>query len=249
MATPRPSVVAHLEAVRKTYGVESPRIALDGIDLSVVEGEFIAAIGPAGCGTSTLLKVLGGLETTIEGRAYLGETEITRMDESDIAPLRRRNVGFVWPLDLVPTLDVLSNIRLPFTRSGQPMRPSEDDRVRDLIASFGLQEHRFRFPHELSGCHERRVAIARALAPVPRLVLADDPTGDLDARSGEEVVALLRASAREYGHAIVMSTHDPSAASQADRVVFLAHGVIVDERCGLGPEDIRREVRFLEGAA
>ncbi|MBF4619466.1 ATP-binding cassette domain-containing protein [Clavibacter sp. VKM Ac-2873] len=240
MVITSPSVVAHIVAVRKTYGDASPSTALDGVSLSIVDGELTAVIGPTGAGKSTLLKVVGGLDTAIEGHAYLGDVDITGMREDDIGPLRRRDVSFVWPLDLVPTLDVISNVRLPFLRSGRPMRPEDDDRVRELVASFGLQEQRFRFPHELTCGQERRAAIARALASSPRLVLADEPTDDLDACVGAEVVALLRASTRQYGQSILMGTHDPYAASQADRVIFLSGGVIVGDRRRLDVDDITR---------
>ncbi|MBF4625822.1 ABC transporter ATP-binding protein [Clavibacter sp. VKM Ac-2872] len=242
------SVVAHLDAVRKTYGDDHSPPVLGGISLSAVAGELTAILGPSASGKSTLLKVLGGLDTAIQGHAYLGGVEITGMDEEEVGPLRLRDVGFVWPLDLIPTLDVISNLRLPLAWGGQLTQMARNVRADDLIASFGLQEHRLLYPHQLSAGEERRVSIARALASDPRLVLVDDPTDGLDACSTGEVLALLRASTREFGPSIFMGTRDVFAASQADRVLFLQDGVVVRDERGLPVEEVTRAMLEIEEA-
>ncbi|SMH49837.1 putative ABC transport system ATP-binding protein [Rathayibacter oskolensis] len=244
------TVVARVENVRKLYGSTPPVVALDGVTLSIERGEFTAVMGPSGSGKSTLMHVLAGLDTATEGRVFLGDVEITAMGDAELTLLRRRGVGFVFQaFNLVPTLDVRGNIRLPFELDGRAITAEEEEWIARLIVSLGLRERLTHRPYELSGGQQQRVAIARALATRPQLIFADEPTGNLDSRTGREVLALLRTSTREYGQSIAMVTHDPIAAAYADRIVFLRDGVVVDDRRGMSAEEISRTMLEMEGAA
>ncbi|PPF11228.1 MULTISPECIES: ABC transporter ATP-binding protein [unclassified Rathayibacter] len=244
------SVVARVEGVRKLYGSTPPVVALDDVTLSIERGEFTAVMGPSGSGKSTLMHVLAGLDTASSGRVFLGDAEITSMSDAELTVLRRRSVGFVFQaFNLVPTLDVRGNIRLPFELDGRSVTGDEEQWIARLIESLGLRERLTHRPHELSGGQQQRVAIARALATRPQLIFADEPTGNLDSRTGREVLSLLRASTREYGQSIAMVTHDPIAAAYADRIVFLRDGAVVDDRRGMSAEEISRAMLTMEGAA
>jgi len=182
---------------------------------------------------------MAGLDSVSNGRVWLGETEITSLADDALTILRRRRVGFVFQsFNLVPTLDVEGNIVLPFELDGR--RPSADERawIDQLVTSLGLGARLRHRPHELSGGQQQRVAIARALATRPDLVFADEPTGNLDSRSSREVLALLATASREYGQSIAMVTHDPIAASYADRIVFLADGAVVRDLGRSSAEEI-----------
>ncbi|MCJ1688712.1 ABC transporter ATP-binding protein [Rathayibacter sp. VKM Ac-2927] len=244
------SVVARVEDVRKLYGSTPPVVALDDVTLSIERGEFTAVMGPSGSGKSTLMHVLAGLDTASAGRVFLGDVEITAMGDAELTVLRRRSVGFVFQaFNLVPTLDVRGNIRLPFELDGRRVTAEEEEWIARLIESLGLRERLTHRPHELSGGQQQRVAIARALATRPQLIFADEPTGNLDSRTGREVLSLLRASTREYGQSIAMVTHDPIAAAFADRIVFLRDGAVVDDRRGMSAEEISRAMLSMEGAS
>ncbi|MCJ1681588.1 ABC transporter ATP-binding protein [Rathayibacter sp. VKM Ac-2928] len=244
------SVVARVEGVRKLYGSTTPVVALDDVTLSIERGEFTAVMGPSGSGKSTLMHVLAGLDTASAGRVFLGDVEITAMGDAELTVLRRRSVGFVFQaFNLVPTLDVRGNIRLPFELDGRRVTAEEEEWIARLIESLGLRERLTHRPHELSGGQQQRVAIARALATRPQLIFADEPTGNLDSRTGREVLSLLRASTREYGQSIAMVTHDPIAAAFADRIVFLRDGAVVDDRRGMSAEEISRAMLSMEGAS
>jgi putative ABC transport system ATP-binding protein len=223
---------AQVQNVSKVYGSESNRIeALSNVTIGIDRGQFTAIMGPSGSGKSTLMHVLAGLDTVSSGRVWLGDTDITELDDTALTLLRRRRVGFVFQsYNLVPTLDVESNILLPFELDGR--RPNEDERawIFRLVHSLGLASRLRHRPHELSGGQQQRVAIARALATRPDLVLADEPTGNLDSRTGREVLALLAAASADYGQTIAMVTHDPIAASYADRILFLADGALTADR-------------------
>ncbi|AND15380.1 ABC transporter ATP-binding protein [Rathayibacter tritici] len=244
------SVVARVEGVRKLYGSTPPVVALDDVTLSIQRGEFTAVMGPSGSGKSTLMHVLAGLDTASSGRVVLGDAEITSMSDAELTVLRRRSVGFVFQaFNLVPTLDVRGNIRLPFELDGRAVTGAEEEWMNRLIESLGLRERLRHRPHELSGGQQQRVAIARALATRPQLIFADEPTGNLDSRTGREVLTLLRASTREYGQSIAMVTHDPIAAAYADRIVFLRDGAVVDDRRGMSAEEVSIAMLTMEGAA
>ena len=238
--TARGLFAARVESVSKLYGTGENRIeALGDVSLGIERGRFTAIMGPSGSGKSTLMHVLAGLDTATAGRVWLGETEITGLDDTALTLLRRRRVGFVFQsYNLVPTLDVEGNILLPFELDGR--KPNEDERawIYRLVTSLGLTDRLRHRPHELSGGQQQRVAIARALGTRPDLLLADEPTGNLDSRTGREVLALLAAASTDYGQSIAMVTHDPIAASFADRILFLADGRVVADRERSSAEDI-----------
>ena len=244
-------LVARVSHLTKSYGSASNTVtALDDVSIGIRSGEFTAIMGPSGSGKSTLMHIMAGLDTATSGTAWLGDTEITGLADSDLTILRRRRVGFVFQsFNLVPTLDVRGNILLPFELDGR--RPTRDESawIGRLIDSLGLGDRLKHRPHELSGGQQQRVAIARALGTRPDLVFADEPTGNLDSRTGREVLALLGAASVEYGQSIAMVTHDPIAASYADRILFLADGRVVDDRARSTAEEISRFMLSMETAA
>ncbi|MET0853809.1 MAG: ABC transporter ATP-binding protein [Microterricola sp.] len=239
--------VAHLS---KRYGTGQGTVtALDDISIGIRRGEFTAIMGPSGSGKSTLMHIMAGLDSASSGQVWLGDTEISGMADSQLTVLRRRRVGFVFQsFNLVPTLDVMANIMLPFELDGRNPTAKEQAWVDHLIASLGLLNRLSHRPHELSGGQQQRVAIARALGTRPDLVFADEPTGALDSRTGREVLALLATAAREYEQSIAMVTHDPIAASHADRILFLADGRVVDDRPRSSAEEISRIMLGMEAA-
>jgi len=202
--------------------------ALAGVDLTVEKGEFVAIMGPSGSGKSTLLHLLGGLDQPSDGEVTLAGKRLSLMSDNQVTLVRRHNVGFIFQFyNLLPTLTAEENIALPLLIDGKSAQTYQAklDRLLDLV---GLAERRRHKPDQLSGGQQQRVAIARAFVTDPAIVLADEPTGNLDSKSGEEVLSLLRQSCDELGQTIVMVTHDPKAASYADRVVFLKDGRIAD---------------------
>jgi len=244
------TLVARVEGLGKTYGSADNRIAaLRDVTLGINRGEFTAIMGPSGSGKSTLMHIMAGLDSVSSGRVWLGETEITSLADDALTILRRRRVGFVFQsFNLVPTLDVEGNIVLPFELDGR--RPTADERawIDQLITSLGLAARLRHRPHELSGGQQQRVAIARALATRPDLVFADEPTGNLDSRTSREVLTLLATASREYGQSIAMVTHDPIAASYADRILFLADGAVVRDLAKSSAEEISSLMLAMERA-
>ena len=251
MNIPTDDLVARVENLGKSYGSADNRVAaLRDVTLGIRRGEFTAIMGPSGSGKSTLMHIMAGLDAVSAGRVWLGETEITDLADDALTILRRRRVGFVFQsFNLVPTLDIAGNIELPFELDGR--RPTTDERawIDQLIESLGLGARLRHRPHELSGGQQQRVAIARALATRPDLVFADEPTGILDSRTSREVLTLLATASREYGQSIAMVTHDPIAASYADRIVFLADGVVVRDLAKSTPEEISALMLGMERAA
>ena len=237
-STERPA--ARVEDLTKTYGAGEGAVrALDGVGLAVRRGEFSAIVGPSRSGKSTLMHIMAGLDAATTGRAWIGDTEITGLSDLDLTVLRRRRVGFVFQsFNLVPTLDALGNILLPFELDGRRPSATENARIEALVETLEIGSRLRHRPHELSGGQQQRVAIARALAAAPDLVFADEPTGSLDSRSGREVLALLQAACRDHGQSIAMVTHDPVAASHADRVVFLGDGRIVADEPRLSAREL-----------
>ena len=224
-------LAARVVDLTKTYGTGTSAVtALDRVSVGLRRAQFTAIIGASGSGKSTLMHIMAGLDTPTEGRAWLGDRELTALNDRELTRARRRAAGFVFQsFNLVPVLDVRANILLPFDLDGR--RPTAKDQawIERLIDTLGLRgrtEHR---PHELSGGQQQRVAIARALASRPEVIFADEPTGNLDSRSGREVLALLGEASREHGQSIAMVTHDPVAASHADRILMLADGRIVHD--------------------
>jgi putative ABC transport system ATP-binding protein len=250
-SSPAAELVARVENLTKSYGNGASRVdALSGISIAIRRGEFTAIMGPSGSGKSTLMHVMAGLDSPTTGRAWLGETEITTLPDSALTLLRRRRVGFVFQaFNLVPTLNVADNIQLPFALDRRKPDPSERVWIDDLIDSLGLGNRLQHRPHELSGGQQQRVAIARALATRPDLVFADEPTGNLDSRTGREVLSLLAAAGHQYGQSIAMVTHDPIAASYADRIVFLADGTVVEDLPRSSAEEISRYMLGMERAS
>ena len=221
--------------------------ALKDVDFTVKEGEFVAIMGPSGSGKSTLLHLLGGLDGPSDGEVTLAGKSLSKLSDREVTLIRRRNVGFVFQFfNLLPTLSAEENIALPLLIDGQNTNKHQEkiDRLLDLV---GLSDRRDHKPDQLSGGQQQRVAIARAFVTDPAIVLADEPTGNLDSKTGEEILILLRRSCDELGQTIVVVTHDAKAASFADRVVFLMDGRIADHlnMTGDQAEDIRQIQRHL----
>ncbi|MFJ6651311.1 ABC transporter ATP-binding protein [Microbacterium sp. NPDC091313] len=244
-------LAARVQHLEKTYGSgENAVRALDGVSVGIRRGEFTAIMGPSGSGKSTLMHVMAGLDAPTAGRAWIGDTEITGLGDLELTILRRRRVGFVFQaFNLVPTLDAIGNILLPFDLDGRRPSALERARIDELVEALGLAERLRHRPHELSGGQQQRVAIARALATGPDLVFADEPTGNLDSRSGREVLRLLADASRRHGQSIAMVTHDPVAASHADRVLFLGDGRMVADKPRQTPAQISAYMLEAEGVA
>ena len=221
----------------KTYGSGDTAVrALDGVTVAFAAGEFTAIMGPSGSGKSTLMHCLAGLDTPASGSVRIGGTEISGLGDRALTLLRRRRVGFVFQsFNLLPTLTAEQNIRLPLELAGRKPDPEWWDAV---IASLGLADRLRHRPSQLSGGQQQRVACARALITRPDVVFADEPTGNLDSKSGAEVLGFLRESVRELGQTVVMVTHDPVAASYAGRVLFLADGRVSGEMSAPTPQSV-----------
>jgi putative ABC transport system ATP-binding protein len=244
-------LAARVQNLSRTFGSGASAVrALDGVSVGIRRGQFTAIMGPSGSGKSTLMHVMAGLDAATGGRAWIGDTEITGLGDLELTLLRRRRVGFVFQgFNLVPTLDARANISLPFDLDGRRPSAPEQARIDGLVETLGLTSRLGHRPHELSGGQQQRVAIARALATAPDLVFADEPTGNLDSRSGRDVLGLLAAASREHGQSIAMVTHDPVAASYADRVLFLGDGRIVADKPRQTPEQISSYMLAAEVAA
>ena len=212
----------------KIYGKDDSEVrALDGVTVAFEAGRFTAIMGPSGSGKSTLMHCLAGLDSLTSGGVYVGNTYLATLNDKQLTELRRTEVGFIFQAyNLVPTLTAIENITLPLLLGGSKGDQQWIDRVIDTVGLRDRLKHR---PSELSGGQQQRVAVARALASRPTIIFADEPTGNLDSRTGAEILEFMRLAVRELGQTIVMVTHDPVAASYADRVVFLADGKIVDE--------------------
>jgi putative ABC transport system ATP-binding protein len=232
MASAMPSAptaaAARAGELRKVYGEGDAAVeALRGVTIEFARGEFTAIMGPSGSGKSTLLHCLAGLDSPTSGSVWVGDVDLTSLNEKQLTLLRRDKVGFVFQaFNLVPTLTAAENITLPLDIAGRDVDRAWYDQVVDTIGLRDRLPHR---PSELSGGQQQRVAGARALVSRPDIVFADEPTGNLDSRSGAELLSFLREAVSSYGQTILMVTHDATAASFADRVVFLADGNVVDE--------------------
>ncbi len=219
---------AYTEELTKIYGEgDTQVVALDRVTVAVERGRLTAIMGPSGSGKSTLMHCLAGLDSATSGRVLIGDTDLSRLGDRELTRLRRDRVGFVFQaFNLLPTLTALENITLPMDIAGRRADQEWLDRVIDTI---GLRDRLGHRPSELSGGQQQRVACARALASQPDVIFADEPTGNLDSHSGAQILGFLRSSVDQLGQTVVMVTHDPGAASYADRVLFLADGRIVDE--------------------
>ncbi|MGP3998925.1 ABC transporter ATP-binding protein [Streptomyces sp. 8N706] len=220
-------IAARASALTKAYGSgDTAVLALDAVDVAIGRGRFTAVMGPSGSGKSTLMHCLAGLDTVSAGRVWLGETEITGLNERELTRLRRDRIGFMFQsFNLLPTLSAAENITLPLDIAG---RKPDREWLERVIGTLGLGDRLKHRPAELSGGQQQRVACARALASRPELIFADEPTGNLDSRSGLDVLRFLREAVDELDQTVVMVTHDPGAAAHSDLVLFLADGRIVD---------------------
>jgi putative ABC transport system ATP-binding protein len=221
-------VAARAVDATKVYGKGEAEVrALDGIDVEFATARFTAIMGPSGSGKSTLMHTLAGLDSLTSGSVWIGDTDLGTLNDKKLTRLRRERIGFIFQaFNLIPTLTAAENIALPMKLAGhKPDRAWLDT----VVETVGLRSRLSHRPSELSGGQQQRVAVARALASKPDIIFADEPTGNLDSRSGAEILSFMRQAVREFGQTIVMVTHDPVAASYADRAVFLADGHIVDE--------------------
>jgi putative ABC transport system ATP-binding protein len=240
-----PAPAARAFDLVKTYGHGEAAVrALDGASVAVPRGRFTAVMGPSGSGKSTLVHALAGLDRVDSGRVLLGDTDLTTLSERQRTLLRRERVGFVFQaFNLVPALTARENIALPLTLAGKRPDPAWLDQ---LVGVLGLADRLDHRPSQLSGGQQQRVAVGRALVARPELVFADEPTGNLDSRSGAALLAFLRDATRSFDQTIVMVTHDPVAASYADRVVFLSDGRIVDELADPTAESVLARMAHLD---
>ena len=250
IATPSP-LTHGLPAARtvdavKVYGRgETAVFALDRVTVSFTTGEFTAIMGPSGSGKSTLLHCLAGLDTLSSGHAYVGHADLSTLSDRELTILRRDRIGFVFQnYNLLPTLSAGENLTLPLRLAG---RKPDPEWLEVVIDKLGLRDRLHHHPDELSGGQQQRVAVGRALVTRPQIILADEPTGNLDSRSGADVLSFMRSAVDDMHQTIVMVTHDPIAASYADRIVFLADGQVVDTMDGPTAEKVlERMKRFGE---
>lgn len=222
--------VLRAENLVKTYGKNENEVrALDGVSFSVEKGEFLAIIGPSGSGKSTLLHILGGVDRPTAGKVYMTGSDVYARSEEELAIFRRREVGLIYQFyNLIPVLNVVENITLPVLLDG---RKVNQERLNDLLDVLGLRGWEHHLPNQLSGGQQQRVSIGRALMNTPMVVLADEPTGNLDTKNSQEVVELLKYSNRKYNQTLIVITHDENIALQADRILAIEDGRILrDER-------------------
>ncbi|WP_314173544.1 ABC transporter ATP-binding protein [Streptomyces winkii] len=240
-------LAARVTGAVKVYGSGEAEVrALDGVTLGFTAGRFTAIMGPSGSGKSTLMHCAAGLDTLTSGTAHIGETELGALSDKQLTLLRRERIGFVFQsFNLVPTLTVAENIRLPRDLAGRRADTEWTDALIDVV---GLRDRLHHRPAELSGGQQQRVAVARAFAGEPDVVFADEPTGNLDSRSGEEVLRLLGDAVRQTHRTVVMVTHDPVAAAHADEVVFLADGRLVDRMVSPTAESVLDRLKAFDAA-
>ena len=217
--------ILKVENLTKSYGKGEAKVdAIKNINLSINKGEFVAIVGPSGSGKSTLLHLLGGVDKPTSGKVYINDVDIYNLKEKDLSIFRRRNVGLIYQFyNLIPVLSVKENILLPAELDD---RKIDKDYLDDLLKTLGLKERANHLPNELSGGQQQRTSIGRALINRPSIVLADEPTGNLDSKNSKEVLELLMLSVRKYNQTLIMITHDPSIALQADRVITIEDGTI-----------------------
>ena len=222
------SAAASARNLSKIYGMGDSEVrALDDVTVDFAKGEFTAIMGPSGSGKSTLMHCAAGLDDVTKGQVFIGDRDITSMKEKELTLLRRDHVGFIFQsYNLVPTLNAEENITLPMLLAG---RPGNADWIKTVVDTVGLANRLKHRPSELSGGQQQRVAVARALASQPDIIFADEPTGNLDSSTSAEILSFMQRAVKEFNQTIVMVTHDPHAASFADRVLFLQDGKIVDE--------------------
>ncbi len=222
--------ILKIENLTKVYGSSENEVrALDGVSFSVEKGEFVAIIGPSGSGKSTLLHILGGVDRPSGGKVWMNGQDVYAQNEDQLAIFRRREVGLIYQFyNLIPVLNVVENITLPVLMDS---RKVNEDRLEELLGILGLKDRKGNLPNQLSGGQQQRVSIGRALLNAPSVVLADEPTGNLDSKNSQEIIELLKMSNKKYGQTLIVITHDESIALQADRIITIEDGHIVrDER-------------------
>ena len=222
------SAAARASSATKIYGKGDTLVtALDSVDISFETGKFSAIMGPSGSGKSTLMHCMAGLDNLSSGKVFIGDTDLTELSEKELTLLRRSNIGFIFQsFNLVPTLNALENITLPIDLSGNKVDTEWIDQVTEVVNLSDRLKHK---PNELSGGQQQRVAVSRALASKPNIIFADEPTGNLDSKTGNEILDFMRLATADLNQTIVMVTHDPVAASYSDRVIFLEDGRVVGE--------------------
>lgn len=218
--------VLRTNGLKKYYGAGEKQVhALDGVDLSVAQGEFLAIVGTSGSGKSTLLHMLGGLDRPTEGKVFVDGKDIFSLNDEALTIFRRRKIGFVFQaFNLIPSLNVWENIVLPIGLDG---RKADENFVRDILQTLNMEQKAQSLPNTLSGGQQQRCAIARAIAAKPSIILADEPTGNLDTRNSDEVISLLKLSAKKYGQTLVVITHNEDIAQMADRTIVLEDGKLI----------------------
>ena len=221
------SIILETNQLCKFYGTNENQVkAVNNVNIQIKQGEFVAIIGKSGSGKSTLLHMLGGLDTPTKGNVVLSGKDIYQMNEDKLAVFRRRKIGFIFQaFNLVSSINVWENIVLPLGLDG---RKADEVYVNDIISTLGIENRIHNLPNTLSGGHQQRVAIARALVARPEILFADEPTGNLDSKTSDEVIALLKMTAKKYGQTIVMITHDDEIAQVADRILIIEDGKVVD---------------------
>ena len=229
----------------KIYGSGETEVrALDGVDITFEKGKFTAIMGPSGSGKSTLMHCMAALDNLTEGQAFIGDTDLSTLSDKELTMLRRDRVGFIFQaFNLVPTLNAIENITLPMDLA---RREPDQEWVDSVITTVGLQDRLTHRPNELSGGQQQRVAVSRALASQPEIIFADEPTGNLDSRSGNDVLKFMREAVDDLGQTIVMVTHDAKAASFADRTVFLADGLLQGEMLNPTADQILDYMKILQ---
>ncbi|PEZ31438.1 ABC transporter ATP-binding protein [Bacillus thuringiensis] len=221
--------VVRLENVVKTYGEGETQVqALKGINLSIHRGEFVTIVGASGSGKSTLLHILGGLDRPSSGNVFIGDENIYNYKDNELSIFRRRKVGFIFQFfNLIPVLNVQENIALPALLDEEQV---DDHYLDEIIKTLGLNERRDHLPSELSGGQQQRVSIGRSLINKPDIILADEPTGNLDTKNTKEVLNLLKVTAKKYNQTVILITHDPAIASNSDRIITISDGMIISDK-------------------
>lgn len=224
--------ILRVENLNKTYGKGENQVkAVDNVSFSVQKGEFVAIIGASGSGKSTLLHLIGGVDRPTSGKVFIDGKDIYTLNDDNLAIFRRRQIGLIYQFyNLIPVLNVTENITLPTKLDG---RDVDERRLNDLLKTLGLEKRKYNLPNQLSGGQQQRVSIGRAMMNEPALMLADEPTGNLDSKASEEIISLLRLSNKKYNQTVIVITHDEKIALEADRVITIDDGKIIkDERTG-----------------
>ena len=238
------TMAARCEGATKIYGSGDTEVhALRGITVGFETGHFTSIMGPSGSGKSTLMHCMAGLDRLTGGETYIGDTAVSSLNDQALTRLRRDNIGFIFQaFNLIPTLNARENITLPLDLAGSK---GDKDWIDEVIATVGLSDRQTHRPNELSGGQQQRVAVARALASRPAILFGDEPTGNLDSKTGAEILEFMQSAVRDLGQTIVMVTHDPVSASYSDRVLFLADGEIVDEEIAPTADSVLDHIKRL----